>query len=56
MLYTDLIKQSQLTESAAQELDEISLDQIGRGIGSASDSVSGSELEAEAELTIKMPM
>jgi len=35
MLYTDLIKQSQLTESAAQELDEISLDQIGRGIGSA---------------------
>lgn len=31
MLYSELIKQSQLTES--QQLDEISLDQIGRGIG-----------------------
>lgn len=31
MLYSDLLKQSHLTES--QQLDEISLDQIGRGIG-----------------------
>lgn len=33
MLYSDLLPKTNLTESSDQQLDEISLDQIGRGIG-----------------------
>jgi len=33
MLYSDLLPKINITESANQQLDELSLDQIGRGIG-----------------------